>query len=313
MSTPAPPPPPPPHGVYVPAVVFLDEHEELDAPAIRAHVLRLAQGGVRGILVQGSNGEAQLLSHDERTAAIRLTRDTLDTNGFQDTIILAGTGAQSTKETIKLCRDAAEAGAAYALVLTPSTWPTQMKQANIVRFFHTVADASPIPIMIYNFPTVTAGIDLDSDTLLAIAQHPRVVGTKLSCGNVGKLHRVASALPASEFAAFPGKSDVFLQGLVSGSAGVIGALPNVAPKAHAHLLKLYGEGKLAEATKLQALLGQSDWELGKLGSIAGIKAIVSKHFGYGAPHVKGPLAPLLDEEKVANAKLEELIALEKSL
>lgn len=167
--------------------------------------------------------------------------------------------------------------------------------------------------MIYNFPTVTAGIDLDSDTIIAIAQHSRVVGTKLSCGNIGKLHRVTSALSSAEFAAFPGKSDVFLQGLISGSAGVIGALPNVAPKAHAHLLKLYSEGKLAEATKLQSLLGQSDWELGKLGSIAGIKAIVSKHFGYGAPHVKGPLAPLLDQERVANAKLEELIALEKSL
>ena len=109
----------------------------------RAHVLHLQkltkdQGGVRGILVQGSNGEAQLLSHEERKTAIRITRETLDNNGFKDTVILAGTGAQSTKETIKLCKDAAEAGADFALTLTPSTWPKQMTQANIVRFFHTV-------------------------------------------------------------------------------------------------------------------------------------------------------------------------------
>ncbi|EKM58391.1 uncharacterized protein PHACADRAFT_252672 [Phanerochaete carnosa HHB-10118-sp] len=309
MSKPA----PPPFGVYVPAVAFLDENEELDETGIGQHILRLAQGGVRGILVQGSNGEAQLLSHEERKTAIRITRDTLDKNGFKDTVIVAGTGAQSAKETIKLCKDAAEAGAAYVLVLTPSTWPKQMTPPNIIRFFHRVADESPLPIMIYNFPTVTAGIDLDSDTIIAIAQHPRIVGTKLSCGNIGKLHRVSSALPSAEFAAFPGKSDVVLQGLFSGSAGIIGALPNVAPKAHAHLLKLYGEGKLEEATKLQSLLGQSDWELSKLGSIGGIKAVVSKHFGYGGPHVRSPLAPLLDEQKVTNAKLEELIALEKSL
>lgn len=88
--------------------------------------------------MQGSNGEAQLLSHEERKAAIRITRDTLDKNGFKDTLILAGTGAQSTKETIKLCKDAAEAGATYALVLTPSTWPTQMTKPNVVRFFHKV-------------------------------------------------------------------------------------------------------------------------------------------------------------------------------
>lgn len=166
--------------------------------------------------------------------------------------------------------------------------------------------------MIYNFPTVTAGTDLDSDIIIAIAQHPRIVGTKLSCGNIGKLQRITSALPPSEFAAYPGKSDVFLQGLISSSAGVIGALPNVAPKAHTHLLKLYKEGNMEEAAKLQALLGQSDWELGKLGSIAGIKAVVVKHFGYGSPFVRGPLAPL-DVEKVTISKLSDLIALEKTL
>ncbi|KAJ3551559.1 hypothetical protein NM688_g4630 [Phlebia brevispora] len=280
---------PPPFGVYVPAVVWLEENEELDEPAIRSHVLRLAQGGVTGILVQGSNGEAQHLSHEERKHAIRLTRQTLDENGFKDVLVIAGTGGQSTKESIKLCVDARDAGAAYALVLTPSTWPPQMTKPNIIRFHRTVADASPIPTMIYNFPVVTAGIDLDSDTITTLGAHPNIVGTKLSCGNIGKLQRIASALPASEFATFPGKAD-----------------------AHVHLLRLYKEGKLEEAIKLQALLGQADWELGKLGSIAGIKAVVTKYFGYGAPHVRGPLAPL-DMEKATAEKLEQLVALEKSL
>lgn len=175
-----------------------------------------------------------------------------------------------------------------------------------------VADASPIPIMIYNFPTVTAGIDLDSDLITTLAQHPNIVGTKLSCGNIGKLQRITSAVSSTKFATFPGKSDVFLQGLISGSAGVIGALPNVVPKAHSKLLTLYKEGKFEEAVELQALLGQADWELGRLGSIAGIKAIVSKHFGYGRPFVRGPLASL-DVETVTISKLAEVIQLEKSL
>ena len=166
--------------------------------------------------------------------------------------------------------------------------------------------------MIYNFPTVTAGIDLDSDTIIALGAHPNIVGTKLSCGNIGKLQRIASALPAAEFAPFPGKSDVFLQGLISGGAGLIGALPNVAPKAHVHLMNVYNAGKLEEAIILQALLGQADWELGRLGSIAGIKAIVSKHFEYGEPHVRGPLAPI-DVNAASAHKLEQLIQLEKSL
>ncbi|TFK88839.1 dihydrodipicolinate synthetase [Polyporus arcularius HHB13444] len=306
---------PPPPGIYVPAVVFFDENEELDIPSIKAHVLRLAQGGVTGILVQGSNGEAQHLSHDERKETIRLTRATLDENGFQDVLVIAGTGGQSTKETKKLCVDAKEAGASHALVLTPGVWPTQMTKERILKFHRDVADASPIPTMIYNFPVVTAGLNLDSDVIAALGEHPNIVGTKLSCADVGKLHRLTSTLPASKFATFPGSSSVFLQGLVSGSAGIIAALPNVAPKVHRQLYRLWNEGNLVEAQNLQALLGHADWELQKLGSIAGIKAIVSKHFGYGNTNVRGPLTPqdLEAAAPSASSKLDELIVLEKFL
>lgn len=100
--------------------------------------LLVSKGGVTGILVQGSNGEAQHLSHDERKEAIRLTRKTLNDNGFEDVVIIAGTGAQSTRETKKLCRDAAEAGAAYCLVLTPGVWPTQMTPEKILKFHRDV-------------------------------------------------------------------------------------------------------------------------------------------------------------------------------
>lgn len=167
--------------------------------------------------------------------------------------------------------------------------------------------------MIYNFPTVTAGQDLDSDVIASLGTHPNIVGTKLSCGNIGKLQRLTSSLSPAKFATFPGKSDVFLQGLYSGSAGVIGALPNVAPKAHIHLFKLWKDGRLDEAAKLQALLSHADWQLGKVGSIAGIKAVVSKHFGYGQRFVRGPLGPVEDINAFTIDKLEELIALEKTL
>ncbi|KAJ7717725.1 hypothetical protein DFH07DRAFT_947397 [Mycena maculata] len=307
---------PPPPGYYVPAVLFFDEKEEFDVPAIQSHVLRLARGGVSGILVQGSNGEAQHLSHDERKAAIKLTRQTLDENGFQNVLVIAGTGAQSTRETKKLCVDAKEAGASHVLVLTPSTWPPQMSAENIIRFHREVASASPLPYMIYNFPVVTAGIDLDSDTLAALAQHPNIVGTKLSCGQIGKLQRLASTFPTTEFAVFAGRSDFFFTGLLCGSAGVIGALVNVLPKLHGKLLKLQQEANFKEAMDLQAKLAHADWAMQKLGGISGVKAVVSKNFGYGVPNVRGPLKPLATEtlvgNKYANA-VEELIALEKSL
>ncbi|KAK7033049.1 hypothetical protein R3P38DRAFT_2920380 [Favolaschia claudopus] len=306
----------PPSGYYVPAVLFFDENEDFDVPAIQSHVLRLAQGGVTGILVQGSNGEAQHLSHDERKEAIKLTRKTLDENGFQNVLVIAGTGAQSARETKKLCADAKEAGASHVLVLTPSTWPPQMSVDNIIRFHREVADSSPLPYMIYNFPVVTAGLDLDSDLLATLAQHPNIVGTKLSCGQIGKLQRLASTFPSAEFATFAGRSDFFLTSLLCGGAGLIGALVNVVPKVHAKLLKLHKEGKLEEAMALQAKLGHADWAMQKLGGISGVKAIVSKNFGYGSPNVRGPLKPLTHESLVGNKHaqtVEELIALEKSL
>lgn len=170
--------------------------------------------------------------------------------------------------------------------------------------------------MIYNFPVVTAGQDLDSDTLAILAEHPNIVGAKLSCGNIGKLHRLTTRFSSSEFAVFAGRTDLLLQGLISGSAGAIAALVNILPKVHARLLKLYLEGDLKEAMKLQGKLGHADWAIGKIGGIGGVKAIVSKNFGYGNNFVRGPLKAVDSERLQENnhyAAMEEMIALEKSL
>ncbi|KAJ8586938.1 aldolase [Rhizopogon salebrosus TDB-379] len=303
----------PPPGVYVPAVLFFKENEDFDVPAIKSHVLRLAQGGVTGIVVQGSNGEAQHLSHDERKEAISLTRMTLDENGFQNVVIIAGCGAQSARETKKLCADAKDAGAAFVLVLTPSVWPGSMTKENIIRYHREVADHSPLPYMVYNFPTVTAGIDLDSDIILTLSDHPNIVGTKLSCGNIGKLHRITSIKPPSEFCTLAGVSEVLLQGLLSGSAGAIAALPNLVPKLHMKMYALYQAGKIDEAMKLQAQLGQGDWATKKAGGIGAMKTLISKHFGYGETYIRLPLVAVTQLSGPYVDKLEELIASEKAL
>ncbi|KAG2756705.1 aldolase [Suillus brevipes Sb2] len=303
----------PPSGIYVPAVLFFKANEDFDVPAIKSHVLRLAQGGVTGIVVQGSNGEAQHLSHDERKEAISLTRKTLDENGFQNVVIIAGCGAQSARETKELCVDAKDAGAAFVLVLTPSVWPGDMTKDNIIRYHREVADYSPLPYMVYNFPTVTAGIDLDSDIILTLSEHPNIVGTKLSCGNVGKLHRITSVKPPSEFCTLAGVSEVLLQGLLSGSAGAIAALPNLVPKLHMKMYALYQAGKIDEAMKIQAQLGQGDWATRKAGGVGAMKALISKHFGYGEIHVRRPLMSVAQLSGTSVDKLEELIASEKML
>lgn len=272
--------------------------------------------------MQGSNGEAQHLSHEERSRAIRLTRKTLDENGFSNIVVVAGTGAQSTRETIKLCKDAAEAGAKYALVLTPSTWPNAMTTENIIRFHTTVADNSPIPCMIYNFPTVTAGQNLESSIIGKLGEHRNIVGTKLSCGDLGKLIRLTSTFPQESFAVFPGRSDVFAPALSSGAAGLIGALVNVAPHAHVKLLKLWNDRHtnpkaLQEVAEIQNILSHADAETNSLGGIGALKGIISAQFGYGNGIVRGPLSSGSPEkfalENLKNLWVHRLIQLEKEL
>ena len=170
-----------------------------------------------------------------------------------------------------------------------------------------------MPYMVYNFPTVAAGIDLDSDIILTLSEHPNIVGTKLSCGNIGKLHRITSVKPPSEFCTLAGVSEVLLQGLLSGSAGAIAALPNLVPKLHMKMYALYQAGKIDEAMKIQGQLGQGDWATRKAGGIGAMKTLISKHFGYGETHVRRPLMAVAQLSGPYVDKLEELIATEKTL
>lgn len=167
--------------------------------------------------------------------------------------------------------------------------------------------------MIYNFPTVTAGQDLDSDIIAKLAQHQNIVGTKLSCGNIGKIQRVASQFSPTDFAVFPGRSDAYWAGLNAGGAGVIAALVNLVPKLHVKLYRLHQEGKFEEAKKLSAELGHGDWAASKVGGIGGLKAVISQNFGYGGPVVRGPLKAV-PPSNLANhpyfPQLEKLLKLE---
>ncbi|KAF3802428.1 putative 4-hydroxy-2-oxoglutarate aldolase [Colletotrichum gloeosporioides] len=306
----------PPRGIYAPVVAFFHEDETLDVEALKTHIERLSKSGVAGLVIQGSNGEAPHLLHSERQQVIATAAAVLKQHGRPDAVIIAGCGAQSTRETIQLCSEAKESGADYALVLSPSYWTGAMQKPVIQKFFDDVATASPIPILLYNFPAVTSGIDLDSDLIAALAaSNDKIVGCKLTCGNLGKLHRVAhDAKIPQPFAAFAGKSDFFLHGLVAGSNGVIAAAANFVPKVHLRLLELYDAGELKQAQELQTKLSQADWVLVQLG-VAGLKAALDRYFGYGGGRSRRPLGMVASAkfEGEKDAVLKGLVELETSL
>lgn len=172
----------PPKGIYPPCVTFLNDDESIDFGSITKHVLRLAAGGVVGLVIHGSNGEAVHLDNAERSAIIKHVRSTLDSNGFNHLVIIAGCGAASKRATVQLTKEAEEAGAAFALILPPNYWSGAMTKPVLTSYFKEVADESPLPVMLYNFPLVANGINLDSDTMIELSKHRNIVGTKLTCG-----------------------------------------------------------------------------------------------------------------------------------
>jgi 4-hydroxy-2-oxoglutarate aldolase len=152
---------------------------------------------------------------------------------------------------IEFAKDATDAGADSVLVLPPAYFGPATTPQVLEHFFDQVAKQCPLPIVLYNFPGVCNGVDLDSAFITTMAQkHANIVGVKLTCGSVAKITRLAAVLPKDRFAVFGGQSDFIIGGLSSGSVGCIAAFANVFPRTISRIYNLVQEGRTAEALEL---------------------------------------------------------------
>ncbi|KKY15916.1 putative dihydrodipicolinate synthetase [Phaeomoniella chlamydospora] len=249
---------PPKHGVWCPAVTFIDpDTDELDLESQTTYYSYLSKTGLAGLVILGTNAEAFLLTREERSTLIAAARAAVG----ETYPIMAGCGSHSTKQTLELIHDAHRAGANYALVLPAAYFGKATTPKVIENFFLEVADKSPLPIVLYNFPGVCNGVDLDSDMITRLAKkNENIVGVKLTCASVGKITRLAASdLSKDEFSTFGGQSDFLIGGLAAGSAGCIAAFANVFPTLISRIYNLYQAGKKEEATALhlEAALAES--------------------------------------------------------
>ncbi|KAJ3725865.1 hypothetical protein C8R42DRAFT_659351 [Lentinula raphanica] len=298
-------------GIYAPIpTFFLPDSEDLDLPSFEAHVIRVANAGV-GPLIAGSMGEAIHLSHAERVTLIHAARNALDSAGLKHVPLIVGTGAGSTRETIELTKDAAEAGADYAIVIASGYFAgvlTGNKEA-LKAFWTEISEKSPIPVMIYNYPGASGGIDLDSDIISELAlECPNLCGVKLTCGNVGKLTRIADTVSGSDFSSnhprknqnapflvLGGFTDFITPSTYANGHGAITGLANVAPYSVVELFKVSVASRqdpslLTKALHLQGIIGRADFTIAKA-SISGTKYLLEKLYGYGGLPRK-PLPPI---------------------
>ena len=152
---------------------------------LEANVDRYSRTPVAGIVVLGSTGEALMLSDQEKRDVLKVARDTAAPNK----VLVAGTGIESAVETLRLTEYAAELGYDVAMVRTPHYYKKQMLPANQLAFYRTVADRSPLPVMIYNFPQAT-GYDMSAEVVIELAEHPNLIGIKESSGDVEKVRKM---------------------------------------------------------------------------------------------------------------------------
>ncbi len=170
------------HGIFPPITTPFYPDGSVYHKKLEANVERYSRTPAAGIVVQGSTGEAILLSDQER-------RDVLKTAiaaAAPNKVMIAGTGTESAIETLHLTEYAAELGYDAAMVRTPHYYKKQMLPANILAFYRTVADRSPLPLVIYNFPQAT-GYDIPAEVVIELADHPNIVAIKESSGNLEKV------------------------------------------------------------------------------------------------------------------------------
>lgn len=337
-------------GIYAPIpTFFLRDSEDLDIPTFETHVVRVAKAGV-GPLLSGSMGEAHHISHQERETLIRAARSALDAAGLGHVPIIAGVGAGSTREVVQLGEEAAAAGADASIAIISGYYAGALASDRkaLQAFWTEVAEKSPIPVIIYNYPGAAGGIDLDSELITTLARScPNLAGVKLTCGNVGKLQRICSVVShppfitnhprksktVSEgekeeeltypFLVLGGFTDFLLTSAFAPAHGAITGLANVSPYTIAKLFELSSQAAsagpkagelLLEAQRIQGVVARADATIAKTG-IAGTKHLLEKMYGYGG----APRRPLQPIEIEAGEKLwehedtQDLVKLEREL
>jgi 4-hydroxy-2-oxoglutarate aldolase len=274
-------------GVFAPIPTPFDERDRLDLGRLRAMFPRWLDSPLDGFVVLGSTGEAVFLDESETDRIVEAARELVPASRR----FVVGTGRESTQAAARAARRAAELGAEAVLVRTPGFFKSQMTTEVLVRHYRAVADASPVPVLLYNFTAVT-GVNLLPAAVARLADHRNIVGVKESGGDVAQIADFVSMTPHS-FTVLAGSAGTFFPALTVGASGGILALSCLLPEACCRLYRLTTEGKRVEALALQQQLVSLSRLVGSTYGVPGLKAAL-RIAGIDAGVPRPPLMPLAD-------------------
>jgi 4-hydroxy-2-oxoglutarate aldolase len=258
---------------------------EVDAGAIRGNVRRWIGSGLGGIVALGTNGEAALLDDDESIRVVEAAREEVP----RERVLVAGVGHESTRATIAAARRAAGAGADAVLVKTPYTYRAHVPAAGLIAHYTAVADASPVPVLLYNFPAST-GVNLAPETVAVLSRHPNIAGMKETSTDGAQFAELSAAVP-DDFTVLCGAAPGVFAALCAGATGAIIAVGAILPSLCLRLLADVRGGRYDAALVLQQRMTPLARAITTVHGIPGLKAAMDLA-GFTGGDPRPPLMPL---------------------
>ena len=275
-------------GIFVPVVTpFRDD--EIQTNDLRFNLRELKQTRLRGYLALGSNGEFMSLSDLEQAHILELFAEEKGNK-----VLMAGTASESTKRTIEKSRQAAEMGFDYVSILTPHYFAKQMDGPLLQAYYKKIADNVSIPLLLYNAPGFTGGVQIPPQTVKALSRHPNIMGMKDS-SPVGPARYLSVLDPDVEFFVLAGSVNSLYPSLHLGAVGGIVSLANVMPNVCCELYELFQGKKHDEAKELHFRLARLNEAVSGSYGVAGVKAAMSVT-GFKGGEPRHPLRSLSDVE-----------------
>ncbi len=277
-------------GVFIPAVTpFRPETGEIDLPAMRENLRRWGDFPIRGIVIAGTTGEAVLVDEEERLELVRAAREALSPN----VLLTVGTGMESTRATVRLNRAVAQEGADAVLVQPPAYYKGAMTPEALREHYLAVADASPVPVVVYQAPLRMSTLDFPTGLVAELSKHENIVGIKDSRGSLDLVGELVEQCQ-SGFQILVGSGALLYPALEVGAVGGIVAVANMAPGPSGELFQAFRAGRGSEAGRLQQQIGPIHNEIVGAIGVPGVKVALDL-LNYRGGDPRPPIRPLAEK------------------
>jgi 4-hydroxy-2-oxoglutarate aldolase len=278
-------------------VTPFDENGAIRYDAFERNIEKYLEAGIEGYLVLGSNGESVYLEHSEKLKLIEAARKRVPSSRT----LLAGTGVEATQATITLTKEAADRGVDAVLVKNPFYFKPQMTPEVYLAHYMAVADASPVPVIVYNVPVFT-GVPLQSKLVIELSKHPNILGMKDSSGDVKLISEVVWNTDASRFPVMAGAAATLFPAMAAGARGGIIAIACAAPKQALALYRAFASGDFQKAGAIQRIIAPAAGAVTQSNGIPGLKSAMELQ-GFEAGLPRRPLLPLKQDQREELARV----------